>query len=391
MKITGLKTFMVATPPPHLGGTAWVFIKLVTDSNIEGLGEVYNVQLRPPAMVQVIEDITERWVIGQNPFQIESLWRRIYSSGFTQHPDLMIQSVLSGIEIACWDIVGKELNQPVYNLLGGLVNERLRSYTYLQQPESSAPGNVHTNADLAAESALMHADQGFTALKFDPIWPVFEDTPKQQPLTALSNAEKVVGKVREAVGDRCDLLIGTHGQMSTSSAIRLARRLEPYDPLWFEEPVPPENRDEMARVARSTTIPIATGERLATKYEYRELLEKQAASILQFALGRCGGILEAKKIAGMAEAYYAHIAPHLYTGPVEGAANIQVAACCPNFLLLESIGRWDGFQADLLKRPIIWEEGFVIPPAEPGIGIELDEEVAGRHVYVEGESQWWAN
>jgi len=169
--------------------------------------------------------------------------------------------------------------------------------------------------------------------------------------------------------------------MTTSSAIRLAKRLEKYDPLWYEEPVPPENRDEMARVARHTSIPVSTGERLSTKYEFRELLEKQASSILQFALGRVGGILEARKIAGMAEAYYAQIAPHLYAGPVEAAASIQIDACSPNFLIQESIEDWRGFHSDLLKKPIQWQDGYIIPPTEPGLGIELNEEVLLQHPY----------
>ena len=187
--------------------------------------------------------------------------------------------------------------------------------------------------------------------------------------------------MREAVGTRADLLFGTHGQFTPSGAIRLARRLEPYDPLWFEEPVPPEMPEEMAKVARATTIPIATGERLTTKYEFARVLASGAASILQMNLGRVGGLLEAKKIAGMAEAHYAQIAPHLYCGPVVGAANIQLAACIPNFLILESIERWGGFHAQLLKVPIRWEEGYVIPPTAPGLGIELDEAVALAHPY----------
>jgi len=169
--------------------------------------------------------------------------------------------------------------------------------------------------------------------------------------------------------------------MTTSGAIRLAKRLEKYDPLWLEEPVPPENVDEMAVVARSTSIPIATGERLATKYEFARLLSRQAASILQMALGRVGGILEAKKIAGMAEAHYAQIAPHLYCGPIEGAANIQISACSPNFLIQESIQTWGGFHAEILDVPIRWEDGYIIPPARPGLGVELNEAVAEQHPY----------
>ena len=186
---------------------------------------------------------------------------------------------------------------------------------------------------------------------------------------------------RSAVGDGCDLLFGTHGQFTPSGAIRLAKRLEQYDPLWFEEPTPPEIPEEMARVARATSIPIATGERLTTKYEFSRVLETGAASILQLNLGRVGGLLEAKKIAGMAEALYAQIAPHLYCGPVVGAANIQLSACIPNFLVLEGIRDWGGFHAEILKTPIQWENGYVIPSSSAGLGVELDEDVAALHPY----------
>ncbi len=291
-------------------------------------------------------------------------------------------AIISAFEMACWDIVGKALEQPVYNLLGGQYHEKLRSYTYLY-PSSSDPThkNTHTDPILAAEKAAEYVKLGFTAIKLDPVGPITRHSPVQLSLQTLDNAEAVIKNVREAVGGSCDILIGTHGQMTTSSAIRLARRLEKYDPLWFEEPVPPENRDEMARVARFTTMPIASGERLATKYEFRELLEKQAAQILQMALGRVGGVLEAKKIAGMAEAYYAQIAPHLYCGPVEAAANIQIDTCSPNFLIQESIETFGGFYTEILKEPIKWEQGYIIPPTSPGLGIELNEEVLEKHPY----------
>jgi galactonate dehydratase len=288
--------------------------------------------------------------------------------------------ILSGIEMACWDIIGKELNKPVYELLGGQVHEKLRSYTYLY-PRGSDTVNVYLDPDLAAERAIHYVEQGFTAVKFDPVGPYSAFDPRQLNLEALDRSEKFVKTIRDAVGSRCDILFGTHGQMTPSSAIRLARRLEKYDPLWLEEPVPPENAEEMARVARSTTIPIATGERLASKYEFAGILQKQAASILQPALGRSGGILEAKKIAGIAEAHYAQIAPHLYCGPIEAAANIQIDTCSPNFLIQESIETLCGFHAEILKKPIRWEEGYIIPPTEPGLGVELDEEVANRNPY----------
>ena len=218
-------------------------------------------------------------------------------------------------------------------------------------------------------------------MKFDPVMPMGAFDPRQLSLEALENAELVTKNIREAVGSKCDLLIGTHGQMTTSSAIRLARRLEQFDPLWFEEPVPPENMKEMQRVAQSTSIPVASGERLTTKYEFVELLERQAAAILQPALARVGGILEAKKIAGMAEAHYAQLAPHLYCGPIEAAANIQIATCSPNFLIQESIETFGGFYAELLKEPLRWENGYIVPPTKPGLGVELDEEVAASHPY----------
>ena len=380
MKITDVKTFVVGNPPPHFSGLYWIFVKLTTDSGVSGIGEIYSVPFHPHVVARMIEDVVERKVIGADPHRIERLWRIIYSSGFTQRPDTSLMGILSGIEMACWDIIGKELNKPVYELLGGRVHERLRTYSYLY-PRANDATDVYSDAELAASRALDYVEQGFTAVKFDPVGPYSAFDPRQLSLDALDRAEKFTATLRAAVGNRCDLLIGTHGQMTTSSAIRLARRLEPYDPLWFEEPVPPENVAEMARVARQTTIPIATGERLATKYEFAALLAAQAASILQMALGRVGGILEAKKIAGMAEAHYAQIAPHLYCGPIEGAANVQISACSPNFLILESIQDWGGFHADILKVPMRWEDGYVIPPTAPGLGVELDEEVAAAHPY----------
>jgi 2-dehydro-3-deoxyphosphogalactonate aldolase len=380
MKITDVQTYVVENPPPHFGGLYWVFLKLTTDTGIEGFGEVYSVPFHPHIVARMIEDVFERSVLGADPFKIERLWRIIYSSGYTQHPDLSLMGILSGIEMACWDIIGKELNKPIYELLGGQVHEKLRSYTYLY-PRNTDKTDVYRDPELAAERAAEYVNLGFTAVKFDPVGPYSAFDPRQLSLEALEQAERFVKTVREAVGDSCDLLIGTHGQMTTSSAIRLARRLEPFDPLWFEEPVPPEKVEEMARVARSTSIPIATGERLTTKYEFARLLEQQAASILQMALGRVGGILEAKKIAGMAEAHYTQIALHLYCGPIEGAANVQIDACSPNFLIQEGIEVWDGFHAEILKAPIQWEQGYIVPPTKPGLGVELDEAVAAKHPY----------
>jgi galactonate dehydratase len=380
MKISELKTFVVGNPPPHFGGRYFVFLKLVTDDGIEGVGEVYTATFGPHTVARMIEDVCDRHVIGADPFRIERLWRDVYGRGYSARPDISLVGVLSGVEMACWDIVGKAVDKPVYELLGGRVHERLRGYTYLYG-EAGDETDVYLDPDLAAERAAEYVAQGFTAVKFDPAGRYSTFDPRQPSLEELERSERYVRNVREAVGDRCDLLFGTHGQFTSSGAIRLAKRLEPYDPLWFEEPTPPEIPEEMARVARGTSIPIATGERLTTKYEFSRVLETGAASILQLNLGRVGGLLEAKKIAGMAEAHYAQIAPHLYCGPVVGAANIQLSACSPNFLVLEGIRDWGGFHAEILKTPIQWESGYVIPPGAPGLGVELDEDVAARHPY----------
>ena len=380
MKLQEIRTFVVGNPPPHNGGRYFIFTKLTTADGITGVGEAYGVPFDPHHVARLIEDVFGRYVEGEDPHDVERIWRRVYSSGYSQHPDLTLMGVLSALEMACWDIVGKAAGQPVYKLLGGRVHERLRTYTYIY----ARPGDrtdVYQDPDLAAERAAEYLAQGFTALKFDPLGPYSAFDGRQPSLGALDRCERFMQQLRSAVGSKADLLFGTHGQMTAAGAIRLARRIAPYDPLWFEEPVPPDAPEEMARVARASSVPIAAGERLATKYDFARLLAAGGAAILQPNLGRVGGILEAKKIAALAEAQHVQIAPHLYCGPVVGAANIQLATCSPNFLILEGIERWQGLHAQLLRMPIRWEEGYVIPPTEPGLGIELDEAVALAHPY----------
>ncbi len=387
MKIAGLETFIVGNPPPYFGGRYFIFLKLTTACGIEGIGEVYSATFSPHVIEAMIRDVFQRHVEGHDPVRIERLWRSVYGAGYTLRPDVSVMGVLSGLEMACWDIAGKAAGKPVYDMLGGKVHERLRSYTYIYPrggnvyPADDDPDNPYINADVAAAYAADLVADGFTAVKFDPAGPYTIYDGHQPSLEDIERSVRFVRTIREAVGSKADMLFGTHGQFTAAGAIRLARQLEPYDPLWFEEPVPPENPKEMARVAAATTIPVATGERLTTKYEFARVLEHQAASILQMNLGRVGGLLEAKKIAAIAETHNAQIAPHLYCGPVVGAANIQISACSPNFLILEGIGKWDGFHADILKTPIVWEEGYVIPSSEPGLGVELNEDVARAHVY----------
>ena len=380
MKIKDIKTFTVGNPPPGFGGRYYVFIKLITDTGVEGVGEIYNLPYHPHIVEKMAQDVVGRYVVGQDPFDTEKIWRSVYGGGFIQRPDISMMGILSAIDMACWDIKGKELNQPVYKLLGGQVHEKLRSYTYIY-PKPGDQTNVYADPELAAVRAAEYVAMGFNAVKFDPAGPYTVYDGHQLSLEDLDRSERFCKLLREAVGSKADLLFGTHGQMTAAGAIRLARRLEAYDPLWLEEPVPPDAPEEMARVARATSIPIATGERLTTKYDFSRLLDCGAAAILQMNLGRVGGLLEAKKIAGMAEVRHVQIAPHLYCGPIVGAANIQLAACSPNFLILESIEDWGGFHARLLKTPIRFEQGHVIPPTAPGLGIELDDEVARAHPY----------
>ncbi|MDC6129925.1 mandelate racemase/muconate lactonizing enzyme family protein [Burkholderia gladioli] len=384
MKIVSLETFSVAVPPPHVGGMYWLFVKLRTDDGIEGVGEIYAATFHPDAMIPVIEDVFERHLLDHDPHHVERFFRACYSSGFTQRPDLTMMGVTSGLEMACWDIVGKAAGKPVYELLGGKVNERLRSYTYLY-PKNAKGEYDYDDPDLAAECAAENVKLGFTAVKFDPAGPYTNYSGHQLSLPVLDRCETFCRKIREAVGSQADLLFGTHGQMVPSSAIRLARRLEKYDPLWFEEPVPPGQEEAIAEVARHTSIPIATGERLTTKYEFHKLLQAGGASILQMNVGRVGGLLEAKKIATLAEVHYAQIAPHLYNGPVGAAASIQLATCTPNFLIQESIMTWGGFHSEVVKTPIRWEDGYIIPSSEPGLGIELDMDVVRAHTPYTGK------
>ncbi len=389
MKLQTIETFVVGNPPPRRGGMYFIFVKLTTACGIEGIGEVYNATFSPHLCAKMAEDVFARHFEGANPHNIEKLWRLTYGAGYTLRPDVTVMGVLSALEMACWDIIGKAANKPVYDLMGGKAHERLRSYTYLYPkgdgdvyPNPNTP-NVYNDPDIAAEVAVKWVDEGFTAIKFDPAGPYTVYDGHQPRMADLERSEQFCRKIREAVGTRADLLFGTHGQFTVSGAKRMARRLEPYEPLWFEEPTPPEKPEQMAEVAAFTSVPISTGERLCTKYEFARVLELGAAAILQPDLGRVGGLLEAKKIASMAEAYYAQIAPHCYCGPVVGAANIQISTCSPNFLILESILKWDGFYAELLKKPLQWEDGYVIPPSEPGLGVELNEDVVRAHPYTE--------
>ncbi len=379
MKLVDLDVILTAPPAPGWGGRYWILVKLTTDTGIVGWGECYASSVGPDAMGHVIRDVFGRHMEGENPENIELMFRRAYSSGFTQRPDLTVMGAFSGLEIACWDILGKDRGRPVHALLGGRMNDRIRAYTYLYPLPQHDLGAFWTSPEMAAESAADCVARGYTAVKFDPAGPYTLRGGHMPAMSDISQSVAFCAAIRAAVGDKADLLFGTHGQFSTAGAIRLGQALEPYSPLWFEEPIPPDAVEEMAKVARAVRIPVATGERLTTKAEFAPVLRSGAATILQPALGRAGGIWEMKKVAAMAEAYNAQMAPHLYAGPVEWAANIHLAASIPNILMCESIET--PFHDALIKGSIRVEDGYITPPDTPGLGIDVDEDLARAHPY----------
>ena len=379
MQITNVEPHIVAVPPEgeeltddgdSWSRTNWVFLEVETDEGITGLGECNWTQYRAQTVVQAIEDLS-RFAVGENPFHVERIRQRMYDDYHYLHvPGPIHATAIAAIEIACWDIMGKATGQPVYNLLGGKVHDRLRSYTYIHYkwhpPEPP---------EEAAEAARSYVDQGFTAVKLDPVRPI--NGPRDVQFDEMDYAERVIAAVREEIGDEADILIGTHGQLPTNIAKRLAARLEPYDPLWFEEPVPPENFGELREVSDSTSIPVATGERLTTVHQMTQAVDN-GVRIIQPNVGLTG-ILEARKMAGIAQSRYAQMAPWMFAGPVAGAASIHLSACTPNFLMQEGIETWGGFHARLLKEPIEWDDGYLIPPEKPGLGIEFDRDAFERY------------
>ena len=362
MKITKLETFYVKP--------RWLFLKLHTDEGIVGLGEPI-CEGHAQAVAAAVHEMG-RYLIGQDPRRIEHHWQVIYRGGFYRNGPILC-SALSGIEQALWDITGKWMGQPVYQLLGGAVRDKIRMYGWV---------NATTYGDYI-ERGKVRVAEGFTALKMGIETPVnIVDT-----MDLVERVVEAFAGVRQAVGKKVDVGIDFHGRVSPAMAIRLAKALEPYYPMFIEEPVLPENVDAMAMVARSTSIPIATGERLFTKWGFREVLEKQAAAILQPDLSHAGGILECKKIAAMAECYFAAMAPHCPLGPIALAACLQLDACTPNFLCQEHVTTGEGY----LKNPFKIVDGYIALPTGPGLGIELDDEalVKQAHDGTWDNPIWW--
>ncbi len=381
MKLADLDVIITAPPAPGWGGRYWILVKVTTDTGITGWGECYASSVSPQAMTGVIRDVFERHMAGENPENIELMFRRAYSSGFTQRPDPTVIGAFSGLEIACWDILGKDRDRPVWALLGGKMNDRIRAYSYLYPRPHHDLDAFWTSADMAAESAVALVQEGFTAVKFDPAGPYTIRGGHMPAMSDISRSVAFCKAIRDAVGDKADLLFGTHGQFNTAGAIRLGKAIEPFSPLWYEEPVPPDAFEEMAKVANAVQVPVATGERLTTKVEFARALRTGAAEILQPALGRAGGIWEMKKVAAIAEVFSAQIAPHLYAGPIEWAANIHLGVSIPNLLIAETIDT--AFHRDLIKASITVEDGYIPAPQGPGLGIDVDEDLARAHPYTD--------
>ncbi len=352
MKIIHIKTFAVKP--------RWLFVKIETDEGLIGYGEC----LGDKAFV-IAEAVKsfEHALIGEDPRRITHLWQILYRAPFWRGGPIL-NAAISGIEIALWDILGKSLGVPVWQLLGGAVRDRIRVYRHL-------PGKT---PDELAANARQIVSEGYTAFKFCP----FERVKPVDHYSVVENAAARVAAVREAVGFGIDILLDFHGRVSPPMAIWMEEAFRPYRPMFVEEPVLPENGEAMAKLAPQFKTPIATGERLFTKGGFREILEKGAATVLQPDPCVCGGILETRQIAAMAEVYYASLAPHNPYGPINFAACLQVDAAAPNFLIQEflfPIALGEGY----LKNPIVVENGFAALPTRPGIGFELDEEFLNAH------------
>lgn len=385
MKLTKATAYAIRTPPPNFGGYYWYFVKLETDAGHVGWGEtavLFSLYGMERGFEQLVEGVFNRYLQGQNPMNRDMLTKLMYAGLSSQHSDYFIGGVISAFDVAMWDICGKALGAPVCDLLGGRYRERIRTYTYLYELDSggslaTSAANWSNNPARVGEMAARIVDEGFTAVKLDPLHYALPGTqpigPWEITMAEYDRAERTIESIRNAVGNRADILIGTHGQITPSVSRRLAKRLEKYDPLWLEEPCPPENVEEMGRIAASTSIPIATGERLAWVHDFQRLFAAGACHFAQPDLGSCGGITAAKQIAALAEAHYVLLAPHVWGGPVITAAAMQIDVNIPNFLIQESIYKSGGFFDQIVKEPLKWEAGDLILDDRPGIGVELDE------------------
>ncbi len=361
MKVKSVDVFLI--------GATWrnyVFVKIQTDNGVTGWGEA-TLGWKETAVRELIRDYARRYVVGHDPFDIESLWFKLYQVEHNTGP--VMYSAMAGIEMALWDIVGKACGQPVYNLVGGKVRNKVKAY---------ANGWYTSTSDLhdLAEKARQVKARGYKALKFDPFGPGGREITRAE----LKQAAVTVEAVRNAVGEDVDILLEFHGRFSPIMALEAIRAMVPYNPSWCEEPIPAHNQVSMAQVTAASPLRVATGEHTYSRYGFLDLLENKAAHVIQPDITYAGGFLETKKIAAMAEAYYVSVAPHNCDGPLKTIAGIHLAANIPNFLILETFQDYDvPWRADLASGIPQVVEGYLEVPSKPGWGIEVNESVIAAH------------
>ena len=369
MKIAAISTRVVNARMRN-----WVFVKVETDQGLVGWGEA-SLEWKTRAVVGCVEDLAPL-VLGQDPRRIEHLYQTMYRHSFFRM-GVIGMSALSGIEQACWDIFGKSLEVPVYQLLGGAVRESIRMYDHLGGGEMNAL-YLQDQPERMAERARESVAAGYSAIKALVV-------PVSEPLDGLApirRAEACMAAIREAVGDEVDIMVDLHGRTTPAMAIQYGQVLAPYRLFFFEEPCPPENPKALAEVARGLPgVPIATGERLVTRFQFRELFEQGACAVVQPDLCHCGGLWEARKIAAMAETYYVSVAPHNPLGPIATVAAIQFGFATPNFLIQEAIRSDVPWRDEVVTTPIRVIDGHVSLPEAPGLGIEVDEAAAALHPF----------
>ena len=362
MKITDIKTFVV-----DCFRTNWVFIKVYTDEGIDGVGEA-TLEYKEKALLGAVEHIKE-YLVGQNPLDIERHYHDIHRDAYWRGGPVLM-SALSAVEIALWDILGKYLKVPVYQLLGGKCRDKARIYVNGWFAGAKTPEEFGEKAKIAVQ-------RGVTAMKWDPFGKNYMNISSAD----LRSAIRCVEKVREAVGPDVDLLIEGHGRFNVPTAINIAKELEPYKPMFFEEPVPPDNLEALKAVRDQSPVRISAGERLYGRRDYLNLFETRAADYIQPDVSHAGGIMELKKLAAEAESRYIPFAPHNPSGPVANAATLQLAACCPNFEILEIMYNDVPWRKDVTNECLTYKDGYIDIPDRPGIGVEINEEECLKHPY----------
>ena len=364
MKVTDIKTFVV-----DCFRTNWVFVKVYTDEGISGVGEG-TLEYKEKALLGAVAHI-KSYLLGKDPRQIEKHFHDIYRDAYWRG-GAVLMSALSAVETALWDILGKSLNVPVWQLLGGKVNDACRIYVNGWFAGAKEPEEF-------AEKAAEVVKRGITALKWDP----FGKSYRQIASAELDKALRCIAAVRAAVGDGVDLLIEAHGRFDVPTAVGIAREIAPFKPLFLEEPVPPDQLRALAAGREKSPVAIAAGERLYTRYGYNELFALRAADYIQPDVSHAGGIMELKKIAAAAEALYIPFAPHNPSGPVANASTLQLAACCPNFCLLEIMYSDVAYRSEITDEQLHCENGRMRIGDRPGLGIELNEDACLKYPYAE--------